>query len=135
MARPTRETQISQLLDQDLSNGLVHADAVRRARATRLDPNTLDRVTNLFAVIADPNRLRILRALQTTELCVGDIGATVGLSESAVSHQLRLLREAGLVRNRREGRLVWYALDDEHVVDLLRLAVDHAEHIESVVTT
>ena len=135
MARPTRKDQIAEIDDIDLSSGLVHVDAVRSARASRLDSDTLARVSSLFAVISDPNRLRIVRALQSTDLCVGDIAATVGLSESAVSHHLRLLRESGLVRNRRDGRLVWYALDDEHVIELVQLAVDHAGHVKSTDST
>ncbi len=128
MARPTRQTQIAEQLDDTCQEKIVHVAAVRTARSARLSPNKLDRVSALFAALSDPTRLRIVRALQTSELCVCDIAATVGISESAVSHQLRLLRETGLVRNRRDGRLVLYALDDDHVTQLVALAIDHASH-------
>ena len=76
-------------------------------------------------MLGDPTRVRILDALHTGELCVCDIAALVGISESAVSHQMRLLRGMRLVRPRRAGRQVFYALDDQHIVELLRLALTH----------
>ena len=82
----------------------------------------------LFGALADPTRVRLVAALERAELCVGDLAATVGLSNSATSHQLRLLRTLGLVRTRREGRTIYYALDDEHVRTLYRQALDHVGH-------
>ena len=84
--------------------------------------------TELFGALADPTRLRILAALAEQELCVGDVAAIAGLSQSAASHQLRVLRDRGLVRFRREGRLAYYTLDDDHVVGLLGQALDHVTH-------
>ena len=78
--------------------------------------------------MGDPTRLRLVAALAGRELCVCDLAATVGLSESAVSHQLRLLRARGLVRSRRDGRLVYYALDDDHVAALYAIALEHVAH-------
>ncbi|HXW07980.1 MAG TPA: metalloregulator ArsR/SmtB family transcription factor [Vicinamibacterales bacterium] len=80
-----------------------------------------------FRVLGDPSRVRILDALSGGELCVCDIAALAGISESAVSHQLRLLRGMRLVRSRRAGRLVFYALDDQHIIELLRQALTHVE--------
>ena len=80
-----------------------------------------------FSVLGDPTRVRILDALALGELCVCDIATLVGISESAVSHQLRLLRGMRLVKSRRAGRLVFYALDDQHIMELLRLALTHVE--------
>src|SRR5262249_7832580 len=77
----------------------------------------------LFAALGDPTRLRIVAALANRELCVCDLAATIGQSESAVSHQLRNLRALGLVRSRREGRLGHYALDDHHLTPLSRPAL------------
>jgi ArsR family transcriptional regulator len=73
----------------------------------------------------------LIAALEQAELCVGDLAATVGLSNSATSHQLRLLRSLGLVRTRRAGRTIYYALDDEHVRTLYRQALDHVGHGEA----
>lgn len=92
-----------------------------------LDDPTLDAVAEIFGLLADPTRVRILDVLSHGERCVGDIADAVGISESAVSHQLRLLRTARLVRVRREGRQAFYALDDHHVIGLLRDARKHVE--------
>ena len=105
---------------------VVHVGAVRAARAAQPPASVLAGVADLFAILADPTRLRLVAALAGRELCVCDLAASLGLSESAVSHQLRLLRERGLVRSRRDGRLVFYALDDDHVAALLAIGAAHA---------
>lgn len=78
-----------------------------------------------FKVLGDVTRVRILDALAQQERCVSDLAALVGLTESAVSHQLRLLRNTRLVRTRRAGRMVFYALDDQHIVSLFEQASQH----------
>lgn len=88
---------------------------------------TVEALADTFRVLGDPTRVRILDALAHSELCVQDLASLVGISESAVSHQLRLLRGMRLVRARRAGRLVFYALDDHHIVELLRQALTHVE--------
>jgi ArsR family transcriptional regulator len=113
---------------------IVHVEAVRAARAAQPPSPLLAGVADLFAVLADPTRLRLVAALADHELCVCDLAATLGLSESAVSHQLRLLRERGLVRARRDGRLVYYALDDDHVATLYAGALDHVAHLTGYAT-
>ena len=80
-----------------------------------------------FRALGDSTRVRLLDALSKAELCVCDLAALLGLSESAVSHQLRLLRGLRLVRPRRQGRLVFYALDDDHIMDLFRQGLAHVE--------
>jgi DNA-binding transcriptional ArsR family regulator len=80
-----------------------------------------------FRVLGDPTRIRILDALGTGEVCVNDLATTVGISESAVSHQLRLLRTMRLVRVRREGRMAYYAVDDQHILELLSQARTHVQ--------
>ena len=87
----------------------------------------VEEIAGTFAVLGDPTRVRILDALSAGELCVCDLASIVGISESAVSHQLRLLRGMRLVRTRRAGRQVFYSLDDQHIVELLRLAVTHVQ--------
>ncbi len=81
----------------------------------------------IFKMLADPNRLRLLHALSQEELCVCDLAELVDISASAVSHQLRLLRTARLVKYRRAGKMVYYRLDDEHVGSLLQEGIRHAE--------
>jgi len=88
---------------------------------------TVEGLAETFRVLGDPTRVRILDALSGGELCVCDIAELVGISESAVSHQLRLLRGMRLVRPRRAGRLVYYAIDDQHIMELLRQALTHVE--------
>jgi ArsR family transcriptional regulator len=88
---------------------------------------TVEALADTFRVLGDPTRVRIVDALSGGELCVCDIASLVGISESAVSHQLRLLRGMRVVRPRRSGRLVYYALDDQHIIELLRQALTHVE--------
>jgi len=95
--------------------------------ACLLSTPTVQEIASTFAVLGDPTRVRILDALSAGELCVCDIATLAGISESAVSHQLRLLRGMRLVRPRRAGRQVFYTLDDQHIVELLRLAVTHVQ--------
>jgi ArsR family transcriptional regulator len=112
----------------DCDERIVHVDAVRSARAVLPTGDDLRALASLFAALGDPTRLRILAALAKQELCVCDLTATVGQSESAVSHQLRLLRSLELVRSRREGRRVFYALDDAHILAIYGQARDHVRH-------
>ncbi len=92
-----------------------------------MSPRAVESLADTFRVLGDPTRVRILDALSGGELCVCDIASLVGISESAVSHQLRLLRGMRLVRPRREGRQVFYALDDDHIIELLKQALTHVE--------
>ncbi|MBB5234283.1 ArsR/SmtB family transcription factor [Deinococcus budaensis] len=103
----------------------VHPEAVARVRAALPDTGGVEDATALLKVIADPTRFRILTALNVEELCVCDLAAVVGISESAVSHQLRLLRAHRLVTFRKEGRIAYYRLLDQHINGLIDSAVDH----------
>jgi DNA-binding transcriptional ArsR family regulator len=104
---------------------VVHLDRVNRARKEAIRESELERLAHTFKVLGDPTRLRIFVALSGGEMCVCDLAAYLGLSESAVSHQLRRMREQALVKSRREGQVLYYALDDGHVDDLLRLGFEH----------
>ncbi len=106
----------------------VHADKVQLAQAQLLDGPSAARLAELFKALSDPTRVRILSALATAELCVCDVAATLGMSQSAISHQLRVLRQLRLVRRRKSGQMAFYALDDEHVSDLLRQSLEHVLH-------
>jgi DNA-binding transcriptional ArsR family regulator len=96
-------------------------------RAQLLHLDTVGALADIFKVLGDPTRVRILDALSRGELCVCHLSQLLGLSESAVSHQLRLLRNTRVVRARREGRLMYYALDDKHVLTLFRQGLKHVE--------
>lgn len=106
-----------------------HLDAARTAARLRalLPAATVAVLAETFRVLGDPSRLRILDALADGELCVCDLASLVGMSESAVSHQLRLLRTMRLVRPRRAGRQVFYSVDDHHILELLALAGTHVQ--------
>ncbi len=87
----------------------------------------LPEIAELFKVLGDPTRLRIIEALDGTERCVQELEALLDMSQSAVSHQLHTLRQARLVRLRREGKNRYYTLDDEHVERIYRIAVEHVK--------
>jgi ArsR family transcriptional regulator, lead/cadmium/zinc/bismuth-responsive transcriptional repressor len=108
----------------DACSGPHQADARKPAL---MSARTVAALADTFRVLGDPTRVRMLDALSAGELCVCDIASLVGISESAVSHQLRLLRGMRLVRPRREGRLVYYAVDDQHILELLGQALTHVE--------
>jgi ArsR family transcriptional regulator, lead/cadmium/zinc/bismuth-responsive transcriptional repressor len=93
-----------------------------------LSPDTSERLANLFSALSDPTRLRILAALLEGEISVGELVVEIGLSKSAVSHQLRGLRDKRLVRTRREGRRVYVCLDDDHIAELFQRGLDHVLH-------
>ena len=92
-----------------------------------MDARTVEALAETFRALGDPTRVRILDALAAGELCVCDIASLVGISESAASHQLRLLRGMRLVRPRRAGRLVYYTVDDHHILELLTQARTHVQ--------
>jgi len=103
------------------------ARVLEKVRALLLGNHTVDAVADVFRLLGDPTRVRLVDALSHGERCVGDLATLVRMTESAVSHQLRLLRAARLVRVRRTGRLAFYSLDDHHVVGLLH---DTKKHVE-----
>jgi DNA-binding transcriptional ArsR family regulator len=98
---------------------------VEAARRSIPDNVTLAGLSETFKVLGDHTRLRIMLALSRQELCVCDLANLLGLTESAVSHQLRYLKAMRLVRYRKEGKMAYYALDDEHIEDLVRVCVRH----------
>jgi DNA-binding transcriptional ArsR family regulator len=110
------------------SPGIVDPQAVRSVQAHPLADGMAARLAETFKALADPTRVRMLHALSHAELCVGDLAAVLEMSESAVSHQLRLLRSLRVVRARRDGKLVFYTLDDEHVARLFQISLEHLGH-------
>jgi ArsR family transcriptional regulator len=108
----------------------IHQDRVALVRERMRPDEDFFRLAELFAAMGDPTRVRLIYALAQRELCVCDLAAVLGLSVSAVSHQLRLLRGLRLVKYRREGRLAYYSLDDDHVDTLLRQGLEHVDDRE-----
>jgi DNA-binding transcriptional ArsR family regulator len=105
----------------------VHLENLRQVQPELLPMAKAQRMAELFGVLADPNRLRLLSALASQELCVCDLAAAVKMSESAVSHQLRILRTMRLVSYRREGRNVYYGLADSHIINLYHEVAAHLD--------
>lgn len=104
---------------------IIHVEKVRKAQESALQEDELEALSLFFKTFADPSRLRILMALTDQEMCVCDIAAFLDISESAVSHQLRNLRGSRLVKNRREGTVLYYRLTDEHVERMIRTGLEH----------
>lgn len=104
---------------------LINAYKVAAARNAMPPEKVLFRLAETFKVLGDPTRIRILYALSLEELCVCDIASLLGTTKSAISHQLRLLRSLRIVRHRKDGRIVYYSLDDSHVGNLLREGLYH----------
>ena len=103
----------------------LEAEKVSALKRTLLSDSAVTDLAETFKVLGDTTRVRILNALSRAELCVCDIARLLGLSESAVSHQLRLLRGMRLVRPRRDGRMIYYTLDDQHIVGLFEQGLEH----------
>lgn len=104
----------------------IDRERVNRVSRAMPEAERLSEAADIFKVLGDPTRLRLLFALMQEELCVCDLAEFVNASQSAVSHQLRLLRNARLVRSRREGKMIYYQLDDDHVRHLLSEGLVHA---------
>ena len=102
-----------------------HLDNIARGKARVPDRETLLELSDFFAALGNPTRLAILYALSVTELCTCDLASVTGLSVSAVSHQLRLLRDRRIVSFRKSGKNVFYRLRDRHIVEVLFLALEH----------
>lgn len=103
----------------------IHQDRVTAAKEQALSSKENEQLAALYKAMGDPNRLRILWALNHEEMCVCDLALFIGVSESAISHQLRQLRQLQLVSNRREGPVLYYRLNDDHVSALVRLGLKH----------
>jgi len=125
----TQETAVAAPEDHSCPTRVIDAERVAATRARGVDADAATDVASLFKLLGDPGRVRMLDALvHAGELCVCDLAAVVDMAESPVSHSLRLLRNAGVVRARRAGRQVFYRLDDDHVRLLLELSVEHVSH-------
>ncbi len=107
---------------------LVDPEKVALARSSLLDDEVYANLAETFAALADSNRAKIIYSLMGQELCVCDIAGVVGISESAVSQHLRILRTLRLVRQRKDGRMMYYSLNDDHIRILLNVCLEHVQH-------
>lgn len=108
----------------------IHPELVEELEKNIIEWDTASELSQIFRVMSDPSRLRIISLLSRGELCVCDIADALNMTQSAVSHQLRLLRDTQLMKVRKEGRVAWYSLDDDHVLKLFTTGLDHVGHTE-----
>lgn len=106
---------------------VIHEDVVNAVRANMPPEEELYDLAELFKVFGDTTRVKILYALFEKEMCVCDIAALLGMTQSAISHQLRVLKQARLVKSRREGKVVYYSLDDGHIQTIFAQGLEHIE--------
>ena len=104
---------------------VVHIKRVERAWKESISNKDLERLSQTYKVLGNNTRLKMVMALQSGEMCVCDLAAFTGLSDSAVSHQLRRLKDLDLVKQRRDGQILYYSLNDDHVAELLKIGLDH----------
>ena len=104
---------------------VVHEDRIKEAREKMPDEECLYDLAELFKVFGDTTRVKILYALFVSEMCVCDIAALLGMTQSAISHQLRILKQSRLVRHRKEGKIVYYSLNDDHIKQIFDQGLNH----------
>ncbi|KUO50352.1 MAG: ArsR family transcriptional regulator [Desulfitibacter sp. BRH_c19] len=106
----------------------IHVDIVEKVKKKNIPKEEANELAEMFKLLSNPTRIKILHVLSQSEMCVCDIVAVLGLNQSAVSHQLRLLRTSRLVKNRQEGKVVYYSLDDDHIEKLFTAGLEHVRH-------
>lgn len=104
---------------------IIHKEVVDDVREKMLNNNKIERLSMFFKAISDETRIKILFSLSHSRMCVCDIASLLGMTESAISHQLRILKQAQLVRNEKQGKVVYYSLNDEHVNTVFNNALEH----------
>lgn len=109
---------------------VIHKDIVEKALKNRPDEVTLLKLSEVFKLIGDLTRIKILWCLDNNEMCVCDIANTLEMTKSAISHQLNILRKNNLVKYRKQGKEVYYTLDDDHVKEIFELTLAHIKHKE-----
>jgi DNA-binding transcriptional ArsR family regulator len=106
---------------------IIHEDVVNKVKENMPPEESLYNLAELFKVFGDSTRIRILYALSASDMCVCDIAALLDMSQSAISHQLRILKQARLVKYRKEGKVVYYSLDDDHVNQIFAQGLEHVK--------
>ncbi len=114
---------------QEVQNGFLYVSKEIEAKVNETMPpeEEMQDLADFFKVFGDATRLKILYALMCSEMCVLDIAQLLGMTQSAISHQLRVLKQMDLVKNRREGKIIFYSLADSHIVTILSQGIDHIE--------
>jgi ArsR family transcriptional regulator, lead/cadmium/zinc/bismuth-responsive transcriptional repressor len=116
------------LMDLLNESQFIDAEQARLAWEELIDRRSAAELANMYQALSDPTRVRMVSALMPGELCVADLANLLDMTQSAISHQLRILRSLHIVRARREGRLVYYTLEDEHIRDLFQRGLEHIRH-------
>lgn len=106
---------------------IIHEDILEKVKEDMTDDNTLFNMAEAFKVLSDPTRLKIINALMLSEMCVCDISALLNMSQPAISHHLKSLRQTRLIKYRRDGKIAYYSLDDEHIKIMFDQCVIHAK--------
>jgi len=106
----------------------INKDKVEKTVKNLPTQDEIQQIADIFKALSDPSRLKIVLALLHREHCVCDIAIICNQSDSAISHQLRILRALQIVKNRREGKVIYYSLDDDHVISLINMSLDHVRH-------
>jgi DNA-binding transcriptional ArsR family regulator len=106
----------------------IHEDTLKDVKSVLLPFDTILRLSDVFKVLGEPTRMRIIDSLSHCELCVCDLAEILGMTSSAISHHLRVLRNTRLVKYRKEGKSVFYSLDDDHIMQLFQQGLEHIKH-------
>jgi DNA-binding transcriptional ArsR family regulator len=122
-------SQMEEKNNIDSCCNIIHEDVVNNVKSSMPKEALLYDLAELFKVLGDGTRVKILCALFTAEMCVCDIAALLGMNQSAISHQLRVLKQARLIRNRKDGKVVYYSLDDDHVKGLFNQGLSHIKEM------
>lgn len=118
---------IDKFNDEKCEVTLIHEDNVKKAINELPDDELIVDLSDMFKIFGDQTRVKILMALESGELCVCDIAAVMNMSQSAISHQLRVLKQSNIVKTRREGKVVYYSISDDHVKEIFDMAIVHVQ--------
>lgn len=113
--------------DEKCEVTLIHEDNVKKAINELPDDELIADLSDMFKIFGDQTRVKILMALESGELCVCDIAAVMNMSQSAISHQLRVLKQSNTVKTRRQGKVVYYSISDDHVKEIFDIAIVHVQ--------
>ena len=113
--------------DEKCEVTLIHEDNVKKAINELPDDELIADLSDMFKIFGDQTRVKILMALESGELCVCDIAAVIDMSQSAISHQLRVLKQSNIVKTRRQGKVVYYSISDDHVKEIFDIAIVHVQ--------
>ena len=118
---------IDKINDEKCEVTLIHEDNVKKAINELPNDELIADLSDMFKIFGDQTRVKILMALESGELCVCDIAAVMDMSQSAISHQLRVLKQSNIVKTRRQGKVVYYSISDDHVKEIFDIAMVHVQ--------